>query len=166
MKLIDNFFKEYDFKNLNQQIIWNDTFPMYLHDFVSYEVSKDHRQEGSYHWFATHIMFHEDKPRSPLYPYVSGLLKSLLKWKTLLRLKINFYGHTDKIYEHSSHTDFTFKHKVALISLNTCNGFTRVGKKKIDSTANRALLFNGLTPHNSSTCTNSKGRWNMNVNYL
>ena len=166
MKLIDNFFKEPDFKNLTQQVVWNENFPVYLHDFISYESSEDPRGEGSYDWFATHIIFHEGKARSPLYPYLSGLLKPLLKWKTLLRLKINFYGHTDKINEHSSHTDFNFKHKVALISLNTCDGFTRIGKKKIDSVANRALLFNGLTTHNSSTCTNSKGRWNMNVNYL
>ena len=139
---------------------------MYLHNFISYGSSGDPRPEGTYDWFATHIIFLEGKARSPLYPYLSDLLKPLLKWKTLLRLKINFYGHTDKINEHSSHTDFNFKHKVALISLNTCDGFTRIGKKKIDSVANRALLFNGLTTHNSSTCTNSKGRWNMNVNYL
>ena len=97
--------------------------------------------------------------------YLSGLLKPILKWKTLFRVKINFYGYTDKIYEHHMHTDFDFKHQVALISLNTCNGFTRLGKKKIDSIANRAIIFNGHISHNSSTCTNSKGRWNINVNY-
>ena len=169
MKLIDNFFKEYDFKNLTQRIMWNGSFPVYLRNFVSYEshnFSKHSRRDPLYDWFGSHIIFNDGDAQSSLCPYLSGLLKPLLKWKSLVRIKINFYGHTTKMYEHPLHRDFDFKHKVALISLNTCDGFTRVGKKKIDSIANKALLFNGLTPHNSSTCTNSNGRWNINVNYL
>ena len=171
MKLIDNFFKEYDFKNLVQQVVWNANFPMYLRNFVSYASPDAPRPEGSYEkqydWFAIHILFHEGKVRSPLYPYLSGLLKPLLKWKTLLRLKINFYGHTDKINEHSLHTDFDFKHKGFIFYINTNNGFTKLKDgTKIKSVANRGLYFDSAVEHNSSTCTGNQPRINININYI
>ena len=37
---------------------------------------------------------------------------------------------------------------------------------KVDSVANRLLLFNSSLNHNSSTTTNAKGRYNININYI
>ena len=168
MKIINNFLKKTDFKELVRKVVWSAYMPIYLHDFVTYhprDQSSERQEKVSLaNWYGSHIIFLHGKVHSSLYPYFLTLFKPVLKWKSLVRIKVNFYGHTDKIHEHIKHRDFAFKHKVALLSLNTCNGFTRIGKKKIYNVANRALLFNGET-HNSTTCTNSKGRYNVNINY-
>jgi len=69
--------------------------------------------------------------------------------------------------EHGQHVDYDFPSHAAIYSLNTCNGFTRLQDgTKVDSIANRLLIFDGSEVHNSSTTTDQKGRYNINFNYL
>ena len=71
------------------------------------------------------------------------------------------------IGEHPQHIDYGFQHTAAVFSLNTCDGFTRLADgTKIDSVANRIVFFDGSSQHNSTTCTNQKGRFNINFNFL
>ena len=54
-----------------------------------------------------------------------------------------------------------------VFSLNTCNGYTRIGDDvKIDSVANRAIIFDPNIDHSSSSTTNETRRVNINFNYL
>ena len=56
---------------------------------------------------------------------------------------------------------------IALLSLNTCDGYTKLKDgTKIDSVANRVLLFDPCEEHCSTTTTNVKARFNINVNYI
>ena len=103
---------------------------------------------------------------SPYAKLLDPLLKKL-KIKALIRLKANLYPNQGKMIEHAEHTDFPFKHKGALFSLNTSDGFTVLKDgTKIHSVANQILLFDASQPHHSSTCTNTKVRCNINVNYF
>ena len=77
------------------------------------------------------------------------------------------YPNTEKVHEHGEHADYSWKHKTALFSLNTCDGYTKLEDgTKIDSVANRMLLFDASTPHTSSTCTDQPVRVNINFNYF
>ena len=90
-----------------------------------------------------------------------------MKIDKLLRVKANMYPSTDKIFEHAPHVDYDYSVKGAILSLNTCDGFTRLEDgTKVDSVANRMLFFDSSRPHNSSTTTNVQTRINININYL
>ena len=65
------------------------------------------------------------------------------------------------------HFDYPFSHSSALLSLNTCDGYTKLKDgTKIDSIANRILLFDASEEHCSTTTTNVPARFNININYI
>ena len=65
------------------------------------------------------------------------------------------------------HFDYPFSHSSALLSLNTCDGYTKLKDgTKIDSIANRILLFDPSEEHCSTTTTNIFARINININYI
>jgi hypothetical protein len=87
--------------------------------------------------------------------------------KALIRVKGNLYPSTSKLVEHDFHIDFPFKHKGALFSVNTCDGYTKLDDgTKIESIENRLLLFDASKNHASTTCTNTHVRVNINFNYF
>ena len=87
--------------------------------------------------------------------------------KALIRIKCNLYPNSEKVHEHKKHIDYDYPHKAAILSLNTCNGYTKLEDgTKIDSIANRILIFDGSKPHSSTTCTNQPVRVNININYF
>jgi len=83
-----------------------------------------------------------------------------------MRIRVNFYPYTNRIKEHSPHIDYKFSHNAAIYCLNTCDGFTRIGKEKVGSISNRMYFFDGSVEHNSSTTSNDCGRYNINFNFL
>ena len=89
---------------------------------------------------------------------------------SLLRIKINCYPKTEKIIIHGKHKDFSGFNgsiKAVLFSLNTCNGSTILEDgKEIKSVANRALFFDCMKPHSSTSCTDKEARFNININYF
>jgi hypothetical protein len=162
-QIIDNYLSEERFKELQTNIVWNTDFPWYLNNNVVSGKVED--PESSY--YATHIVYYNCKPLSNIYEKFIPLINSLPNFRSLLRVKVNFYPRTSELYEHDKHVDYDFEHKGAILSLNTCDGFTRLEDGTIvDSVANRLLLFDSSKPHNSSTTTDPKCRFNININYL
>jgi hypothetical protein len=87
--------------------------------------------------------------------------------KALIRTKINLYPNTETLHEHPMHTDYDFSHSAAILSLNTCDGYTKLKDgTKIDSVANRILFFDGSEEHCSTTTTNVPARINININFV
>ena len=65
------------------------------------------------------------------------------------------------------HTGYPFPHKSAILYINTCDGYTKFEDgTKIDSVANRMLVFEGETLHTSSSTTDQVVRCNINFNYV
>ena len=94
-------------------------------------------------------------------------IKEVEIFRSLLRVKVNFYPYSEKLIEHAPHTDYDFSHTGAVLSLNTCDGFTRLSDNSIvDSVENRIVFFDASTTHNSTTTTTSIGRYNINFNFL
>ena len=160
-QIADNCLPEDYFNELRDYIVWNRTFPFYFCEQCN------SKQTDNTHWYASHIGYDNNSPDGGLYIKLIPFLNSLPDFKALIRIKANFYPQTPEIIEHAPHRDTEFEHKGAIISLNTCDGFTRLEDgTKVNSIANRVLFFNAHQLHNSSTTTNEKGRFNININYL
>ena len=117
-------------------------------------------------FYMVHMVYNENQPHSSFYKNIIPLLRKL-EVKCLLRIKANFYPNTHILREHPMHVDFHFPHSAALLSLNTCDGYTKLKDgTKIDSVANRILLFDASGEHCSTTTTNVSARINININYI
>ena len=162
--IIDNFLPEENLKFLQETVMWSTTFPFNLHNDVTYGNDSD----NLYNWYATQLVYYDQKPSMEFYENVNSIFKDRIEnFGAWLRIKVNFYPHTEQIYEHEQHTDYNFSHGAAIFCLNTCDGYTRIGEDiKIESVANRFYMFDGSIPHNSTTTTNTKGRFNFNFNYV
>ena len=113
-----------------------------------------------------HTFYNDQVPQSPLFNELLPLIHKL-ELKSLLRVKANLYPNTYKLHEHSMHEDYYFSHSSAILSLNTCDGYTKLEDgTKIDSVANRMLFFDGSKQHSGTTTTNEQSRINININYI
>lgn len=87
--------------------------------------------------------------------------------KCVIRSRAICYPGKEKIIEHAPHMDAPFPHNTLVLYLNDNDGFTRLSDGTvINSVANRALIINGGSLHNSSNCTNAKNRLVFALNYF
>ena len=161
-EIVDNFLPKDEFNNLNNAV--KKDMPWFYLDSVA-TPEDDGGINNSYYYFF-HLLYSDSMPCSPSFDIVVPLLNAL-KMKAIMRVKANLYPSTKKIIQHSSHVDFPYKHKGALFSINTCDGCTVLDDgTRVDSVANRLLLFDSSKEHSSTTCTNDKVRMNININYF
>ena len=77
------------------------------------------------------------------------------------------YPNTEILKEHGMHIDYKFSHTAGILSINTCDGYTKLeDSTKIDSIANRMLIFDASNPHAPSTTTDQPVRVNINFYYF
>lgn len=101
-----------------------------------------------------------------------------LKSRVPVRIKVNLNcakgKHIPAPYHHDENPPEAYGDNcmVAIIHLNTCNGWTNVQhpdldnfEQKIDTVANRAIIFSNKYPHRGATCTDKPYRSVINVNY-
>ena len=153
----NKFFKKNDFNKM-KYIVTHPNFNWYLQKSVL-ETKKDKDI------YFTHTFFKENEIRSPFYKDIIIPFIEKLKIKKLIRAKLNLYPRTDKKIIHGFHTDFKYKHNVALFYFNTNNGETLFRDKKVISEENKIVIFDGSLEHSSTTCTNQNYRISLNVNY-
>jgi hypothetical protein len=165
--IIDKFLSYPDFINLRDLIYYKEDFLYHIHRSVAY----DNDVKQNWNWYGTHMFYQDMKPNSKFFSIIDELFTEKMNEKlglhTYYRVKGNFYPWTETLKEHPWHTDYTFPHKGALFSLNTCDGYTEFEDgTKVESVENRMLLFNPCIKHRSTTTTNDKGRYNINFNYF
>ena len=168
--VVDNFLDEESFNTLKNSIIGNGDYPWYVYDSVANGRQdpkiKTEIEDNLWSWYAIHLV-HSIVPQSSSFDYIFQLFKPRMDIKALIRIKVNYYPYTSEIKEHAKHIDFDYRHKGAVFSLNTCNGFTRMSNgDKVQSVANRMVFFDPSELHNSTTTSNAKGRYNINFNYF
>ena len=160
-KVIDNFLEEDYFDRL-VSLFEGKKIPCYFQREVNpnHDVAKDNL------FYMTHMFYIDNVPKSPHYDTLVPLLEKLGA-RGLLRVKANFYPNTEILHEHPMHTDYKFCHSAAILSLNTCDGYTKLKDgTRIDSVTNRILLFDASEEHCSTTTTNIPARINININYI
>ena len=185
--IFNNFLEEEYFNKLKDMVCsTNNSFPwFYGHYYIGSQGWKDEVEAGKtfdkndpLSSFFSHFFYSNDIPQSPHFENLYELLKTLyhktdFKMNSLFRARANYFQNyrDGTIHEYSMHTDAPFSHTAAILSLNTCDGYTGIENKdgtitKIPSVANQVLLFDAGNRHCSSTTTNAKARFNIIVNYL
>jgi len=161
MKIIDNFLPEEELKEL-QDLMMGPNFPWFYNDSVAFnKVLKDPFEYYFTHNFFTNVL------QSTYNHIIERIILSKFKWFSIKRIKGNLYPATNKKVTYEYHADYKFKHKGLVFSLNTCNGGTILSNGKvIKSVANRALFFDPSKTHSATNCTDTKGRFNININYV
>jgi len=169
MKIIDDFLSPEEHKTIynlfsSNEFPWKITTP--THKPLTLANDTIIPEEGQeMHMLLTHGFFKPFAVDSDFYKIVIPLINRL-KCKALIRLKANAYPHTKEIVKHHFHTDFEFECKTALYYVNTNNGYTLFKDgTKVESVANRVLIFNSTQPHASTSCTDKNYRYNINMNY-
>ena len=166
-KVIDNFLDEEYFDELVTFFIdpkheGASPIPWYFRR----ELNPNHNVAGDNLFYMIHVFYGDNVPVSSGYNNLIPLLDKL-GIACLLRIKANLYPNTHKLHEHPVHVDTKFSHSGAILSLNTCDGYTKLkDDTKIDSIANRLLLFDSSEEHRSTTTTNVPARINININYI
>ena len=152
MEVVDNFLEEDAFLELQRTII-SEHFPVFY-------------QPDAIGTPFTHNLYKPNSPSS-FYEFVFEKLFSKYDIKKIIRAKVNCYPRTSRIVRHSFHADFDYSHKGALFYLNTCNGLTKFKRGPgVKSIANRVLFFDPSVLHASTSCTDQRCRWNIQVNYF
>ena len=166
-EVIDNFLDEEYFDSLvtlftgrkqaeNSQLPW----------FFLREINLNHNVAEDNLFYMIHTFYAKNQPTSSGYDKLFPLLEKL-EARCLIRIKANLYPNTEILHEHPMHRDYDFFHSAAILSLNTCDGYTKLKDgTKIDSVANRILLFDASNEHCSTTTTNVPTRMNININYI
>ena len=163
-KVIDDFLDKEDFIFVHN-LIMNEPFPwFYMDSYRESGLEKDKTNNFSYY---LHMLYDNNVPSSPHFDNILPLIMKKIDVKTLIRVKINSYTKEDKLIEHDLHTDYDYSNNGAVFSINTCDGYTKLEDgTKINSVANRMLLFDASKPHCSTNTTNQQRRVNINFNYF
>ena len=164
-EVIDNFLEPENFKILTDDILCTNSgfsvFPWYAQEGVTVTDGRN-----TDHWNLIHSFYQSYEIQSGFFKYLLVVIDKL-QIKSLIRIKGNLYPKTDKIIEHDFHADFDFSHKSGLYSLNTNNGFTIMEDgERIESVANRMIIFDASKLHKSTTCTDENFRANIVFNYF
>ena len=169
MLIIDDFLSK-DVFNTVQNTIFSNKFQFNVIKNVDSQPGVE-QQKDNWSWYLIHMVYWNDIPYSelfqPLYNEFIPKLKSIDRFKSLIRIKINAFPSTETVHEHNKHIDYSYQHTGAVFSLNTCDGYTKLEDgTKVDSVANRLLIFDASKPHQSTTTSTDKLRYNINFNFL
>jgi hypothetical protein len=170
-EIIDNFMPQ-EFINNLWTTVTSQQFPWYYGGKTNFQNSEndvpflDQKDNlDDYHFI--HHFYNHDSPSSVFFESLIIPILSRLDVKSCLRIKANWHPRTEKIFENHWHKDFPFEHNGAVYYINSNDGFTIFEDgTKIESISNRLLLFESHILHRSTTCTNAKGRFNINFNYF
>ena len=137
----------------------------YYNDFINSPMDDD----SDYNFQFVHPIYHydESKTKSPYKKLIDPIL-SKLNVEVLLRMKFNMNIRTNEIIESNFHVDLDLNtYKIAIFYLNSNDGYTLFEcGKKIESVANRVVIFDGKLKHCGTSCTNQKNRIVLNINYI
>ena len=165
----DNFLKQTEHEALynvfgTQDVNW------YYNDFINSPMDDD----SDYNFQFVHPMYHYDESgttliKSPYKKLIDPIL-SKLNVQILLRMKFNMNTRTNEIIESNFHVDNSTSpnaYKIAIFYLNSNDGYTLFEcGRRIESVANRVVIFDGKLKHCGTSCTNQKNRIVLNINYI
>lgn len=163
---LKNVLSDEHFKQLTD-IIMSDKFPWFYQNHVVH--SHQSNTEEKYQIQFVH-KFHEGSnivtgPElwNMLFP-----IFAVLQPHTFLRVKANNIPGQNKIVTHGMHCDVSVPLSyTAIFYCNTNNGYTEFKDgDKVFSEANSMVIFPSYMEHTGSTCTDTRCRVNININFV
>ena len=161
-EVVDNYLPDNEFEQLSGFLLGSE-FPLYYASNVAIGGVEEEKPQCNYYF--THNFFLNGQQST----YGPNIWRDHFQTRfgpiEMIRFKMNVFPSTDQVYEHAEHTDYDYPHSGALLCLNTCNGYTKIGEEKIPSVANRMIFFDTSAPHQSTTCSDQTVRANIVINY-
>ena len=169
----DNFLTHNEYDSL-YNVFGSSMLDWYYNDTINFSIDGD---DSDYNFQFTHQIYKFKTSGPPELPGFNFSYKELiypiltkLNAKFLLRMKFNLNVRTNEIDIGGFHQDIpriSTPYKVAVFYLNTNNGYTlfKCGSK-IESVANRIVIFDGNLEHSGTSCTNQKRRIVLNIDYI
>ena len=165
MQIIPNFIEDKIIQEeIKNTLLGERSIPYYYNNYIVNENDK-----SDFHFvhflYENNIHSHEC---SPMFDKILSPLIGRLKFNYLIRAKVNLYTRNSEFIQTGMHTDTKTPHMVGLYSVNTNNGYTifEHNKQKVESIANRLVMFHGSLVHAGCSTTNQKRRVVLNLNYL
>lgn len=160
-EVIDNYLSEENHKRLASNML-SPEFPWY---FNTYE-EKNGEIDGVNNYQFTHNFYMNLGWVSDwaylIYPFID-----LLSPRALVRIKANLSPSTEENLTGRWHTDYDFECKTAVYYINDNDGWTQFKSgERVESVANRMVIFNSQNLHVGATATNVKARCLINFNYM
>ena len=170
IQVIDDFLNEEDFEKLKR--IFNPDIPWTFSDILD---ENNLICDKKYNYQYVHGVYSRIEPVSRYYEDIIPLL-SKLDARSLLRCKVNSICREEEIVVHGFHIDLQYPEdhptgldgmKTAILYLNTNNGFTCFEDgTKVESVANRCVIFPAHYKHSGTTCTDVHRRLALNLVYF
>ena len=170
IEVIDNFLSEEIFEGL--KVIFDSGVPWTFSEILpEYQLICDQKYNYQY----VHSIYVKQEPVSR---YFDNLIPFLTKLdaRALVRCKVNSVCREEEIVVHGFHTDMVYPEehstgldgmKTAILYLNTNNGSTVFENgTKIESVANRCVIFPAHCRHSGTTCTDVHRRLAVNLVYF
>jgi hypothetical protein len=163
IQIYDDYLPENYFNHLQNILLHKDpNFAWYYNDNVVDENDQDFQ--------FVHVFYKNHVPNSPYFNELSFAIQSLNPL-SLIRIKANLLPRTPEHIEHGMHVDVPDSDcsylKTAILYMNTNNGYTLFEDgTKVNSVANRMVIFPTQMHHTGATCTDEKVRIVINFNYL
>jgi hypothetical protein len=162
VEVIDNFLPQDYFDNL---CLMTNDLPWFFHNYSVYEWDEDPQ--------FYHLFYYDGDIKSPeYYKYVYEVYTRYVPGvdgRGLFRMKMNGTPKGLHIHQHQYHIDVGDReHNVCILYMNTNNGYTifEESQEKVESVANRAVLFPGHLRHTGTNCTDEGLRILMNIDYF
>ena len=171
MKVIDNFLSEEDFGEI-EKVLMGANFAWHYNNFVAHEDIGADLEECNFQFTHAFYMPDVEVGYQAVYSQHFHVLFPILQKlpiKALWRVKSNMIPRQDRYVVHGYHVDIPFRCKAttAIFYVNTNNGYTIFKDgTKVESVANRLVSFDSQKLHSGSTCTDSKCRVTVNINYF
>lgn len=162
ISVIDNYLDKNNFEML-QAVFTSPSIAWYYNTYSPNKYKK--RDKGNFYF--NHTFFMKNEITSPNFHTLKSLLDKL-DVKAIVSIKLNLYPQTSKVMEHNLQKDYNFTLKSALFYINTCDGYTyfKNMNKKVNSIANRIVLFDSSKEYYNTTTTDQNGRFILNINYF
>ena len=164
--VVDDFIPEHKFKDL-EFMMMSHAFEWYWSDGQA-EIPQTDRFMFNHLFYKCGTKFGDDYigsgPNSNHYDLIKPCIRQL-RSKTIRRIKANLTTKTTSHEEGGYHTDYS-DITTAVYYINTNNGYTQFKDgTKVESVANRAVIFDSNLEHQGVSCTDEKRRVVINFNF-
>ena len=164
--ICDNFLSEEEHKFIHDFMLYSERFSWYYIEDITGVSVGDEQVDALDDYYFYHLFYNKNSVSSSNFNILDSLLRKINPF-SLFRIKANLYPRTETIIKHKYHVDFNIKQKTGIYYINTNNGKTIFKDGLVvDSVANRYVEFDTDLLHASTTCTDSKVRCNINLNYM
>ena len=164
----DNFLSPQDFETIKNEV----TATEFQWSFSKHV---DHPEEDPTPGQFVHIVYFGNVPCSPFYNSLVPIIEQKFSISVLYRIKMNLQPRLPEPFTYMFHSDLShdFEEEVAshwstaILYINTNNGYTEFENgEKVESVANRLVMFPSNLKHRGITQTDEQTRIMINFNFL